>query len=447
MELKSYLTKVNKEDKNFDFLSLISKYKLYKDWYENKINSDEINYQEIKINYLITVSFEGESNDVGKNNYLFKSALIIINNIRSLYGTEKITSIINDKTDNYLAYAYYYERNKLFSDALKLYGEALKSLDVSPEKNQIINLHQGFCHSIIGETQKAKEMYINVIDNKYNESAVLTARVLLKFLEGFQAEIKKVKESDLAPINKSEKLIRLIAYKDALEILETINDSGIEKSKVNYYKARCYEEIGEEDKSIQAYQNVILNDYKSNLAKEANKRLLVISSVNLKRKDLKELAVKNNLIIKDNQFNSLLKFSENNSVENNLIEENINKVISENKLVLSSDLTTDKIISNFISESVKKVDEIIVKEGLKTEIVKKEIKKTDLIKKIILSKDSNKNVKKPYTVQYEDKLGTIYRVEKYDENDNLLEYYIYEYDKKMNPVSVKAYDKNGNLKN
>ncbi|MBN2544697.1 MAG: hypothetical protein JXB50_02795, partial [Spirochaetes bacterium] len=402
MELKSYLTKINKEDKNYDFLGLLSKYKLYKDWYENKIDSDMINYQEIKINYLISSAYESESYDIGKNNLLFSSALFMINNIRRLYGAEKITSIISERINNYLAYAYYYERNKLFSDAIKLYNDALKFPDVTLEKMQIINLHQGFCYSIIGDTQKAKIMYNDVINNKHNENAVLTAKVLLKFLEGFEAEIKRVKESNLNPLNKSEKLIRLIAYKDALEILDTIDDGDIESTKVNYYKARCFEEIGEEEKSIQAYQEVILNDHKSDMAKEANKRLLVISSINFDRSDLKELAKKNNLVINDNNFNNLLKFAEKNAADNKLIEKSINKIDSENKQFSSSDQTEDKIISTYINESIAKVDQLIKKESLKPVTEKKEIKKEELIKKVIISKEDVKKKKKPYTVQYED---------------------------------------------
>ncbi|MBN2735512.1 MAG: tetratricopeptide repeat protein [Spirochaetales bacterium] len=54
-------------------------------------------------------------------------------------------------------------------------------------------------------------------------------------------------------------------------------------------------------------------------------------------------------------------------------------------------------------------------------------------------------VKKPYEVVFKNDLGNIYKVEHYNEKDELLYYYEYVYDNDGKPLRVNAYDARGNL--
>jgi hypothetical protein len=77
--------------------------------------------------------------------------------------------------------------------------------------------------------------YLEIIRDYNNEEVAITAAVLLQYIDGFQEEISKVMKQDDS-IVKTEKLFKLIAYNEAVSVLERIesNSSAEEKEKIAF---------------------------------------------------------------------------------------------------------------------------------------------------------------------------------------------------------------------
>jgi hypothetical protein len=360
-------------------------------------------------------------------------------------------------------------------------------------------LHQGYCLSILGEYEQAKGKYLTIIKNYENEDVAITAAVLLRYLEEIMAEVQRVKESDESPILKSEKLYKLIAFEEAIEILDKVTtEDKTSTEKVEYLKARCYEESGSKEKSVKIYQNIIQSDHNSEAAKLSNRRILAISVAEDESEKLKKLSMKNNELIEDDSFDELLdttsrieEYTERELME--IVEKEAEEATAapETTEVLAKQIIpeeTVKIIDKtpetskepeedsfqkFIEESIQVIEEEIKKSDEKNEILTGEkptpsptpmptprkIKKTEV----------PEQEKKPFTrsvrnsdgivvkiefynedgtitgITHKDETGRTYKVEQYNENGTLSGYFIYEFDENGDPIKVYAYDANGNL--
>ena len=83
------------------------------------------------------------------------------------------------------------------------------------------------------------------------------------------------------------------------------------KAKVAYYRGRLLEENGEKSKAIETYQEMILEYYRYEIAKNANRRILVMSANRTDREEINALAIENNKLLHDESFESILELNEN----------------------------------------------------------------------------------------------------------------------------------------
>ncbi|MBN1411162.1 MAG: tetratricopeptide repeat protein [Spirochaetales bacterium] len=481
LELKAFLKEMNREDSNVDHLGMVSKYKLCKDLYENRINEKNLDSEELKTSYLIA-SFENQNKlQLDKYKDVAGPVIFILNLVRQILNKAPIETIIEGQTNNSIAIAYYYERNKDYEKALDVYGKILANTGLEKAKEPIIILHQGFCNAVIGNYETAKEKYLSIINNYNNENAAITAAILLKYLEEFQNEIEKVKNSKASGVEKSEQLFKLIAYKDALQVLDNVSVSDPkQKEKINYYKARCLEETGEKEESVKVYQELIQDNHESDYAKIANERILVISTMDVEGEKYKELAEKNNTLIQDESFNDLLEKSQKiedlYKQEDNVINkskeifeaENVTEPKSGNEVAAENTQTDAEIamtngeventsgnteetaevkttretdIDRFISKAMKTIDKTIVEEEKKDAVEKARLEEEKRKEQTRI----NASKQKPYQKKYRDAQGNIFKVEQYSGTGKLEKYYVYEYDEEGNPVKILSYDSNGKL--
>ena len=196
---------------------------------------------------------------------------------------------------------YYYERNKEYKKAIALYDQILASPVTGRPLKAGVLLHQGFCYSILGEYSKAKIKYLTVIKEYGDISTAVTAAVMLRYLEGFRAEIERVLATEKDSTEKGEKLYKLIAYRESYEVLKRIEGAAppSEQKKIQFFKGRTLEEIGETGRAVEIYQQIIMDDTGSEYASSANRRIYLVGSVNYEGEKIKELALENNKLIND----------------------------------------------------------------------------------------------------------------------------------------------------
>jgi hypothetical protein len=99
------------------------KYELYKRLYDNTITEPEFDLKELRMSFLS----ESDNEDISSDTTLplfMNPVLYTVNGIRFLLGKEAIFPGLRNDTFSYLDYAYYYERNKQYRNALVVYDEA-----------------------------------------------------------------------------------------------------------------------------------------------------------------------------------------------------------------------------------------------------------------------------------------------------------------------------------
>jgi tetratricopeptide (TPR) repeat protein len=311
IELEGFLKAINREASQVDELGMVSKYKLHLSLYNEEIDEKKFDEEELETVYLAT-SFEVQSKtSTLKYSGVSEGIMWIINLLRMPLGKPPIQTAIDNPTDTELTLAYYFERNKNFRRALDIYKQALDGKIIAENKIPIVLLHEGYCQSLIGNYTDAKSVFISIIKDYNDENIAITAALMLRYLETIQSEVSKVRESGDSGVVKSEKLYRLIAYNDAIEVLQKIvPQNKKEELQISFLNARCLEETGKSEESVKLYQGIVLGDSGSDAAKMANRRLLIMASVDDEGENIKELAKKNNELIKDEEFDRMIETSD-----------------------------------------------------------------------------------------------------------------------------------------
>ncbi|MBN1699158.1 MAG: tetratricopeptide repeat protein [Spirochaetales bacterium] len=494
-ELRVFLREINKETMEMDELGMVTKFKLHRGLYENRIDENELSIEEMNIAYLITASEEPEGFTLSRYREIAGPILYIINFLRMFIQKPPIQYVAGPVENMDLAIAYYYERSKYYRKALEKYDAILARQNIDESELHIVLLHQGYCLSILGEYEEAKEKYLTIIRNFENEAVAITAAMLFRYLEEIMAEVKRVKESDESPLLKSEKLYKLIAFEEAIDILDKVTtEDKTSSEKVEYLKARCYEESGRKEESVKLYQSIIQDNHESETAKLANRRILAVSVSEEESEKLRELSIKNNALIGDDSFGDLLdtaarisEYTENELQEISETQTGTTDLPEATEIVTAvsiqqtpepdlekSDVEAEeKSFGQFIEDSIKIIDTEIEKK--EEEISKKETEVRTPVptagptpKKPSVTMNPEEE-KRPFTrsvrdadgdvvrieyynasgtitgIKHKDAEGRTYKVEQYDEKGSLSGYFIYEFDENGNPEKVYAYDSDGNL--
>lgn len=352
-ELRIYMQMSNREDNNNDHIGLVMKYRLQKNIYENLISQDEADLTEIRVNTILARSLNDQGVLIDRYHYLSIPSVFMINIFRKITGKDPIRNVWEDPANVYLAIAYYYERNNCFARALEIYNNALKMEKYNTNTKASIILHQGYCSSIMGNYQVAREKYLYVTRNYSDKPVAITALILLKYLDGFKSELNRILKDENDSIEKSEKLCRLIAYKDALDVIGRIqgNTDRVEQPKLKYIKGMCLEGLSENDKAIETYQSIIKDNQNSKYARLANRRIFIAGTMAINGDKLKKIAIGNNDVIRDPVFNQILEQGTKLEMPdvlsyNTALQQELGKEESRNPILNIQNLNISPIIKN-----------------------------------------------------------------------------------------------------
>lgn len=408
-ELSQEIEKINQTEKGRNNLDILFKYEMNRKLYFGTINEEEYDRQELKTIRILTTKDPFDAS-LKKTAHF---ALPIINLFRFLIGKPKITFQNQSQNQHSLILAYYHESNKRFSEALKIYQTIPEK-----EKSAPILLHEGYCYSLLEEYEKAYSKLNQIITEYKNEDIAITASILLMHIMDFREESRRVLQNKTESTEKLVKLFQLNSFQNAKLLLERLNSShrnmdNETKAKIDYYRGRIWEETGEKEKAFQAYQNLILQYPNSPSAKNANRRIVVIAVHHPSRKELLELTKENNSILKDKQFDFFSQLDEKWSSPSQ-------KWKGEEDFLLSP-----KDLLEYKTRIKKK----------KTELEKIQTKK--MLKK---AGDNGE-----YRIEYYHPNGSISRINHFDPQGNLKGYLLYRYDSRGNRIRIDPYDENGKL--
>jgi tetratricopeptide (TPR) repeat protein len=303
-EVRIYMQKSNREDNNIDHMNLVMKYQTQKRLYENQIRQDDADLIEMRANSILAENTGGKSVAMDRYRYLSVPSVFLINLFRSIINKGPIRDYTEDPVNIYLGVAYYYERNNSLAGALRIYARALKEEKYDKATIAGIILHQGYCNSIMGNYQVAKNTYLTVIREYEDDPAAVTALILLRYLEGFRTEIDRILEKDRDSVEKANKLFTLIAFRDAIDVLNRLEKNAApgDRPKMSYIRGRCLEGLSEKEKAIDTYQAIVTNYAGSPYSILANRRIYLSGSMASNGARVKNLATANNRSIGDPVF-------------------------------------------------------------------------------------------------------------------------------------------------
>ncbi len=280
-ELRDSLQKIDTREGNIDHISLVATYEIHKKLFEKTITQDKADSYEQEINSLLIFEKNNQPPFYSLYNAISTPALKIINFNRMILGKMPLTYNRTDDSEYInMDLAYFYERNFQFKRAIELYEKSLDNKNLTDNLKASILLHQGYCYALAGFNEKARYNY-NVILEKYiRENSSITATILLGYLDGFHRAQQYVLDSKDDPILRSQNLVNLLAYKQALTILETSEHAAKPDDlvRIKYFKARCFGGLGETEKAVSNYLEVITSSPSSQYAKYSNRKLFMIGS-------------------------------------------------------------------------------------------------------------------------------------------------------------------------
>lgn len=280
-ELKSSLQNMDSSEGSIDNIGLVATYELHKKLFENRITQDDADAIEHRIISLAAPGAGVTPRTQAMYSILAYPALTVINFNRMVLGKAPLAYRPGkDPWHVKIDLAYYYERNFHFKRAIEIYDDILATMDVTSGLMAGIFLHKGYCHALLGHNDLARRDYLTVIEKYSQESSAITATILLKYLEGYKLARERVMEQDANPLLKGQKLVTLLAYQQALLILEKAERTAGPRDLpgIQYYMGRCFAGMGDTDKAVESYLNVITSSPSSKYAIFSNRKLFITGS-------------------------------------------------------------------------------------------------------------------------------------------------------------------------
>jgi TonB family protein len=312
-EINFLLGKMATMDDISNSLGIIGKYELIK---KRMTLGEEhgANYEfEAKIQALISGDKFLDEKEHQKKKIYRAPVLFILNSIRFILGKEAIKLQEENKILNVIEIAYFWERNRRYQEAIKIYDDVILQQNVPPEIKAAVILHKAFCHSMLSEYEMAKRLYERVISLYPNTDAGIISWKLLDFINSMEEERSKIEAKKISYFEKAKQFYMFMDYRNAIKFfLIFLQEEPVEAYKYEaiFFKGRAHEELGENDEAIEAYRKIIKEDKSKIWAKQANRRMLMMGEFYEQKKQIAEEAKRQLAMYQDQNFiNNVQKYS------------------------------------------------------------------------------------------------------------------------------------------
>ncbi|MDD5675726.1 MAG: tetratricopeptide repeat protein, partial [Chitinivibrionales bacterium] len=304
-EMNYLLGKVDASQDVSNTLGILGKYELIKKRMEGG-EQNITNYQlEAKIAALVSGEQVAGEKNVWKKQVYRVPVKFLLNAIRLALGKSIINPTEEDKIYHVLEIGYFWERNRKYTEANKVYNQVLSAPGLLPDMRAAVMVHKAFCHSMLSEYDISKALYEKVINLFPNTEAGQLSWKLLDFIESIERERAKVESEGMPDFDKAKQYYLLMNYRNSIKyysIFLSQKQPDTLTNEARYFKGRSHEELGESDEAIAEYTRVIRDDKSRQWAKEANRRMLMLGEFYEQRKQIAEEAKKQLAAYQDMAF-------------------------------------------------------------------------------------------------------------------------------------------------
>ncbi len=285
-------------------LGIIGKYELIK---RRMLYGEENNstYElEAKVQALTSEGLPLEKKEEwGKKLYL-APVRFTLNVIRVLLGKQIVNPKDDDKILNVLEIGYFWERNRKYVEAIKVYDQVLAQ-NVRPEIKAAVMIHKAFCHSMLSEYDISKRTYERVISEYPNTEAGILSWKLLDFIESMEKQRSELEVEKASYFDKAKQFYLLMDYRNSIKYFSIFlqqNPPDSIVSQAEFYEGRSHEELGENDEAMAEYRNIIRTDKTRIWAKQANRRMLMMGEFYEQKKEITDEAKRQLALYQDQSF-------------------------------------------------------------------------------------------------------------------------------------------------
>jgi len=175
-----------------------------------------------------------------------------------------------------LQYAFYMERTRKYGIASKKYTDLEKKLRDSPGDNHaFVLLHNGYCLSLMGMTEDAIGNLERVQEEYEGTHYEENATILIKILREGQKRKDQIDKLYANDKDRGRALFSSGQYNETIEKFK--NEKNLDTSD-KYLVARSHEEIGHTNTAVTKYMELANQGKNQDIARKANRRLLMIGN-------------------------------------------------------------------------------------------------------------------------------------------------------------------------
>lgn len=179
-----------------------------------------------------------------------------------------------------LQYAFYLERNRRYDKSSEKYEELEDIIKGQPEDHGFVLLHGGYSLAMLGETDKAIEKLNQVMDRYDGTHYATTASLLLTLLVEGEEEKKRIEQEFKEEKDRAVAFFESGQYAEAVKRFEALDEAEKKdlKKEDQFVLSRSYEETGRIKNAVDGYVELVKQKENEDIAKEANRRLLMIGN-------------------------------------------------------------------------------------------------------------------------------------------------------------------------
>ncbi|MBN1129369.1 MAG: TonB family protein [Chitinispirillaceae bacterium] len=304
-EIRYLLGTISSQEEASSTFGIVAKYELIK----RRMVDGEDNISNFELEARIQALTSGENEPRGKGGWNYRAYLTpiryAVNGVRLLLGKKIINPKEDDKIFNVLEIGYFWERNRKYHEALKIYEDVLGTAGVAPTIKAAVMVHKAFCISMLGNYKESKMVYEQVINLYPNTEAGVLSWKLLDFIQSMERSRESLENRKMTELEKARQFYLVMDFRNAIKNYSLFigrGGAGANAAEARYFKGRCHEELGETEDAVEEYREIIRIDKEKTWAKKSNRRLLMIGSFYEQQKNIADEAKRQLDAYQDRKF-------------------------------------------------------------------------------------------------------------------------------------------------